>query len=372
MRTPILALLLLAACGSDDPTSSPGAGAPDGGSPATNGPPDETPVVLPTGPNGNPDGKCPGPAPADVSTPTTVVGDGTPASCTGAAVAEAVAKAGIVTFACGPEPIVIAVPELRLKNDAGAKKDGGVTIDGGGKVTLDGQRAHRILYQNTCDQSLVWTTDHCNTQDTPHLVLQNIGFTRGKVAATAERKGGAALFIRGGTLKLHGVRFFDNEITELNQDFAGGAIYALDQAEPVTVTNSTFEGNKGCSGGALGSIGVSWTIANSIFARNATTGRGKNPGTPGGGLGGAIYNDGNTFTLSACGTRFENNTAEELGSGTIFMVSNDLSGDLVLTDSVLRGNENKGAVQTGHPSIYVHARDVRGQAGVTTPGTTFE
>ena len=57
-------------------------------------------------------------------------------------------------------------------------------------------------------------------------------------------------------------------------------------------------------------------------------GNGANPaqtGTPGGGSGGAIYNDGNTFTLTIIDTVIEDNHANE-GGGAVFFVSNDLIG----------------------------------------------
>src|SRR5262245_41425501 len=84
-------LLMLAACGGGHGGSAgSGAGSGNGGDPNTN--PDDGP------PAGNPDGKCPVPTEAqaeDTSQPTTVVGDGTPASCTGDAFVAAVAKGGI-------------------------------------------------------------------------------------------------------------------------------------------------------------------------------------------------------------------------------------------------------------------------------------
>src|SRR3954470_19792340 len=91
--------LSLAACGNSTTT-----GAGNGGNPNTN--PDDGP------PAGNPDGHCTVPAEAqaeDTSNPTTVVGDGTPASCTSDAVVSAVAAGGIVTFSCGPDPITITL-----------------------------------------------------------------------------------------------------------------------------------------------------------------------------------------------------------------------------------------------------------------------
>ena len=64
-------------------------------------------------------------------------------------------------------------------------------------------------------------------------------------------------------------------------------------------------GNVCSNGGAVASIGVSWTIVNSVFTGNRATGVGANPqrpGTPGGGNGGAVYGDGNAFTTRIAGS----------------------------------------------------------------------
>jgi hypothetical protein len=58
---------------------------------------------------------------------------------------------------------------------------------------------------------------------------------------------------------------------------------------------------------------------------------------PGGGSGGAIYNDGNTMTLSLCGCRIEHNQVNAYGSA-IFFVTNDLSGNIIIKNSVIRNN----------------------------------
>ncbi|HTR54801.1 MAG TPA: hypothetical protein VMJ10_29130 [Kofleriaceae bacterium] len=335
-------------------------------------------VVVPPGTNGNPDGHCalpPGALAEDVSMPTTVVGTGTPASCTADEVVAAVHAGGVVTFDCGTAPLTIVVPEIDIFNDGG-KGDGSVTIDGGGLITLSGGGANRILYQNTCDQNLHYTTPHCQDQPAPHLVVQNIGFTAGSANATSSVLGGGAMYVGGGTFKAYNVRFDHSTQPNLEQDYAGGAIYTFNQAtQPVYIVSSTFDTNSGCSGGALGSIGTSYSILNSVFSNNMTLGNGENPakpGTPGGGLGGAIYNDGNSYTLSICGTSFTTNTAAELGSGTIFQVVDDLNGQLVIDQSAFTGNSNTGSVQSAsHPSIYVEAMDKQGNAGVTITATTF-
>jgi hypothetical protein len=145
----------------------------------------------------------------------------------------------------------------------------------------------------------------------------------------------------------------------------GGAVRAFQQfdGQPLYVVGSTFggpgdQGNEGANGGALSAIGVSYSIFNSVFEGNRAIGEGGNPavaGTPGGGSGGAIYNDGNTFTLSLCGTRVQNNQGRQFG-GAIFFVSNDRSGSLIIRDSVLRNNVSEDRVADQFPGIYVLAR----------------
>jgi hypothetical protein len=327
---------------------------------------------------GNPDGHCAVPTAAqaaDVSHPTTVVGTGTAASCTADAVAAAVHAGGVVTFACGSAPVTIVVPEIDIFNDGG-RGDGSVTLDGGDLITLSGGGANRILYQNTCDQSLHYTTSHCQAQDAPHLIVQNMAFTGGRGDADPTRGilGGGALYVGGGTFRAFGIRVTSSTQPTLGQDNAGGAIYTFEQTAPVYVVGSTFLGNSGSNGGALGSIGTSWMLLNSLFSGNSAVGRGENParaGTPGGGLGGAIYNDGNSYTLTLCGTALSSNTANELGSGAIFQVVDDLHGQLAIDQSAFTGNSDTGSVQS-HPGIYVEAADKQGNAGVTINDTTFD
>jgi hypothetical protein len=340
------------------------------------------------GPIGTGGGACTIPtaaAAADVSKPTTIVGSGTAASCTASAVTAAVAGGGVVTFNCGPDPLTIVVPEIEIINDGGVTKDGSVTIDGGGKITLSGGGKNRILRQNTCDSALHFTSTRCDLQSTPHLVLQNIGFTAGAGLAdevdSGGLNGGGAIYVSGGTFKAFNITVSNSQQTnasgQLVQDLAGGAIYAFELSGPAYVVNSTFQGNSGVNGGALGSISISWTIINSVFQSNATTGHGENParsGTEGGGLGGAIYNDGDDFTLTICGTQFLNNQASELGSGAIIQVVDNLNGALKIDQSTFTGNSDTGDVQqsANHPGIYVQATDqTSGTAGVTITNTTF-
>lgn len=311
---------------------------------------------------GNAEGGCEIPTDAvleDVSQPDTVIGDGTAASCTGDAVVSAVAGGGVITFDCGPDPVIITLDRpAKIFNDKGPK----IVIDGGGLVTLSGGGTTRILYMNTCDEDQVWLSSECQNQDEPHLSVQNLTFIDGNSKAEDEYDGGGAIWVRGGRFKVINSRFFNNVCADVGPDVGGAAIRVFSQYEgrPVYVVNSTFGGAQGfgnvCSnGGGISSIGVSWTIIDSVFSHNRAIGNGANPmeeGTPGGGSGGGIYNDCNEMTLSLCGTLMEYNEVNAHGSA-IFFVSNNMTGDIVIEDSTITNNIG-GSWYPTYPQISNH------------------
>ena len=350
------ALVALAAC------------SPSGDRPAT------TPTnPLDGPPAGHADGHAPVPAEAqaeDVSSPTTVIGTGTPATCTGDAFVAAVAAGGVITFDCGPDPVTIVLTSTaRVFNDRGRK----LVIDGGNKVTLSGGGRTRILYMATCDRALVYPPGpgDCNTNPGVQLVVQNLTFVDGNAKGIPEGTnnggGGGAIHAQGGSLKVVHSRFFNNVCDELGSDVGGGAIRKLDYlvapgagpSRPVWIVDSTFGGKPGfgnscANGGALSSIGVSWKILNSLLSENTAIGHGANAGQ--GGNGGAIYNDGNEIVLDVTSSLLESNRANEGGSA-IFFVSNDRTGSITFRDSITR-NHPRGTFETpGLPGFYVLARE---------------
>jgi hypothetical protein len=346
---------------SADPSADPSTD-PTGDPSADDSTTDEPPVDdLP--PAGNPNGTCDVPADAglaDTSNPRTVVGDGTPASCTSAATIAAIAAGGVITFDCGPDPVTIVLEQTaKIFNDTGPD----IVIDGGNLVTLDGGGQRRILYMNTCDQAQVWTTAQCDNQDHPRLVVQNLTFRNGN-STGEEFPGGGAIWARGGRVRVVHSRFFNNRCDDVGPDTAGAAVLTRNQFDnlPVYVVDSTFGGaaglgNAGSNGAALGSVTVSWTVINSLFSHNEAIGNGANPadpGTPGGGSGGAIYNDGNDIHLVLCGVDMRNNSANE-GGGAVFFVSNTLQGTVTVRDSILSGNPSLGFESQGFPGMYVEA-----------------
>jgi hypothetical protein len=299
---------------------------------------------------------------AETSRPDQVIGNGTPTSCTGRKVVAAVARGGTITFDCGPKPVTIRMTATaRVFND---QPD--VVIDGGGKVTLDGLGERRILYLDTCDPDLVWTTPHCQDQEHPTLTVQRITFRGGRATGTGTMDGGGAIFVRGGRFKAVDARFVGNRCAATGPDVGGGAIQVFSQSHglPVYLVRTTFGGpgadRNACSnGGAIASIGVSWAIYDSTFRNNRAIGRGANPprsGTPGGGNGGAIHNDGNAMTLRVVRTRITGNRSNGEGGSAIFFVSNDRSGDVRIIESTLRDNTGDGF--RTHPGIFFLGRTI--------------
>jgi hypothetical protein len=289
----------------------------------------------------------------DTSHPDRVVGHGTPAGCTSAAVIRAVRAGGIIRFDCGLRPVTIRMNATAKVRNTSAR----VVLDGGGLVTLSGQGRHRILYMDTCDRAQVWTTSHCQDQATPELIVQNMSFTDGNSTGQHfDGGGGGAIFDRGGRLRIVASLFTSNRCDRTGPDLGGGAVRALSQYHglPVYVTDSRFTGNVCSNGAALSSIGVSWTVLNGRFVGNRAIGRGANPARPGssgGGSGGAIYNDGDLMTLTVAGSLFTGNHANE-GGGAIFFVSDDRTGTMSIRDSTLTDNPNDVFHTPGLPGIY--------------------
>lgn len=361
----LLALGVIAGCGEQgSPTTDAAAG---GRSNSTITDPLDAPAA------GYVDGQAAIPTEAqveDVSAPTTVIGDGSSASCTSEAFVAAVAKGGTITFSCGSDPVTIVLTQTaKVFNDKGTK----LVIDGGNKVTLSGAGTRRILYMATCDKAQVYPpgSGDCNTNPGVQLVVQNLTFINGSAKGIAEGTnndgGGGAIHAQGGSLKVVNCRFFNNVCDDLGSDVGGGAIRKLDYlvapgagpARPVWIVNSTFGGKDGygnhcANGGALSSIGASWNIINSLLSYNSAVGHGANSGQ--GGNGGAVYNDGNEIVLQVTSSLLENNQANEGGSA-VFFVSNDRSGSLLIRDSVTRKNP-RGTFETPElPGFYVLAKE---------------
>lgn len=275
-----LALVAVAACGGDD----------TGDRDATV-PPPPPPAI------------CDDPPPlADTSAPDHVVGDGSPASCTAAALEAAVAAGGTITFACGgPHTITLARALVPTAD---------TVIDGGGTITLAATASRHI------------TMDTGNFEATsPRLTVQRLTFQGGRASGPLLEGGGGAIFFRGGSVTAIDATFLDNTAATTGPDVAGGAIYAIGAGELV-VAGSRFAGNRASNGGAIGLLGAGLRLVNSTLADNEATGQGGNYVENGqqlgeGGNGGAVSMDGQGRPLYVCGSTFERNVSGAFG-GAIF------------------------------------------------------
>ena len=303
----------------------------------------------------------------DTSSPTTVVGTGTAASCTFTALSAAVTKGGTVTFDCGPGAVTIPVTATLTpptSNEYAHQAPLTVVIDGGGKVTLDGQGSVRIM-------SWVHTGSWRVNQDT--LTLQRLTFVNGKatpteavpacppangIANTACSTGyddgqGGALNMRDGNLRVIECTFENNEAAMLGPDTGGGAIYLQATASPSYIMQSSFLNNTASNAGGIGMLWAGAYVLNSLFEGNKAVGTGANSNsasectcsnmgnanqTGSGGNGGALYKDGGDgVNLTVCGTEIKGNTSNEFGPA-IFLTADGSSAELVIDDCDITEN----------------------------------
>jgi hypothetical protein len=326
----LLSGCLLSGCSPAAPPVDAGSGGEDTGVDRPDAPSDAAPTIF----DGSaPPARCDAPPLADVSTPTAVVGDGTPASCTEAALQAAATAGGTIVFDCGDAPITIAVTsQITFTNET--------ILDGGGLVTLSGGRSSRILY-----------LDSGYDQTTPRLSVQRLTFRDGSSTRTGDdtADGGGAIYRDGGSLTVIDCVFLDNRAPADGQDLAGGAIYGFGGGDTI-ISGSTFTNNSASDGGAVGSLNGDLTIINSTFTGNSATGTGGNPGD--GGCGGALYQDGADERTSLCGVTISGSAAGAIGGG-FFRVSNDHTGSFQMDRSTVDGNRVTSTADGNAGGLYL-------------------
>jgi predicted outer membrane repeat protein len=222
-----------------------------------------------------------------------VVGDGTPASCTNQALADALAVGGLISFNCGLLPHTIPVTTLIIDDDMQ------ITLDGNGRISLDGSSSSQIF----------------QVLDGGQLTLRNLSLLNGSSG------NGAALYNnQGGLVRLSWVTISDC------QAGSGGAIYNLGNLD---IQYSALTGNSAnFSGGAIYNSG-SLSISHSQLSANHATHSG-----------GAILNSNGTLTIQF--STLNANTSENGGG-----ISQN-SGTTNLLNSLLTGNDalfNGGGIE---------------------------
>lgn len=396
-----VALVVAAACGSgssnpaspggDDGGSASSSGGSSSGAGSSSGSGSSSGTASSSGAadsgagfhGGNPNGSCStgvpaGGKPADTSHPTTVVGSGSPSSCTFAALQAAVAKGGVITFDCGGGPVTIGVTAtLSLPTSTST------VIDGGNLVTLDGGDAAQILRFD----SPGWQTN------TNRVTLQHLALVHAKETPTQaippapapcsqgwDDGQGGAVYMRDGSLTVIDCVFDHDQAAPLGPDTGGGAIYVQGSKGGVLIVGSTFTNDAASNGGAVGVLWAELDVYDSLFTGNVGTGHDANNDDPSqcsainnnqheigsGGNGGALYGDGDDFNILLCGDDVENDAAgmKAFGGG-LFFTSDNMAGTLTIQDTTMEGNTGGhwtnvagGSVTNAGTAIGVNAKSI--------------
>jgi len=203
----------------------------------------------------------------------------------------------------------------------------GLTINGGGDITVSGNNSYRITIVNS---------------NVP-LTLNGLTATNAKPVSTS-----------GGAIHNSGTLTITNSTFSNNNTVQGGAIY--NNSGTLLITNSIFSGNSSGYGGAIASSGITSivNITNSVFSGNSSSSGSGGSGVysegtltirnssfinnthPGGR--GVIYNSQGTASIS--NSTFSGNSSGS-GSNNVGGIYNS-NGPMTITNSTFSGNSTSG------------------------------
>ncbi len=277
----------------------------------------------------------------DVSSPTTIIGDGTPGSITVAAIREALLTGGTIVVNCGSNPPTLAVSEPLIFTET--------TIFDGGGIILDGQNSSRIIEKYKAANQSVGLT----------LTIQNLTLQNG----SHPEKGAALYNDTHGSFEAINIQFLNNVCASDGPDIGGGAVYSMLQTE-TQFYNCTFTNNRGCNGGAIGGVGNSVKLIDCTFENNTAFGTGGGAGngaTGRGGIGGAVYIDGVHQSeaykyLDICGCKFINNTSNN-HAGAVFSYTYPNTGSTVSINNTVFERNTENFRQAG--AVYIQNGDIK-------------
>ncbi|MEN9462037.1 MAG: hypothetical protein RIS84_2057, partial [Pseudomonadota bacterium] len=240
-----------------------------------------------------------------------VVGTGTAASCTETAfnTVLAAAKTGeVIGFRCGTTAVTIPITTEKFITVSG------ITLDGYGKITLDGKGKSRILRTDT-GYALQSTGGF-------KFTLKNINLNNGFTTD----QGGAFQVGYWNNLVIDNVTFQNNKATRDTKTCDGGGALFIGAGSRATISNSRFMGNAANNGGAINNLRTDLTVSDSVFTNNQAIHSDAINKLADCGGGGAIYIDGakkesegggGAGALKILRSKFNNNTTNHLG-GALF------------------------------------------------------
>jgi predicted outer membrane repeat protein len=295
-----------------------------------------------------------------------VVGNGTPASCTEAALTTALAGGGTITFNCGGPKTILVITEKSITQNT--------TIDGGDVITITGGLATRLFstvpgagtslemrniildgaFSNNASGAAVRAFGPLTLT---HITVQNSvaapGYCGGAVliggdafiadstfSSNTAALGGGAICTRSlptQTVQISNSFFSNNKATDTMLGL-GGAVYA-DIASRPRIVDSVFLGNSAHFGGAAyvgptARLDMQGTTANPIFSSKLQING--NSATEDGG---ALYNKGGTLVLTNAIITVNRTPTQTVLAGYGGAIYNE--GVLTLTNAIVSKNEGR-------------------------------
>jgi hypothetical protein len=257
---------------------------------------------------------------------TTVVGNGTAASCTATALAGAVTSSDLVMFSCGPSPMSITM-------SAAITINANSTIDGGGLITLRAAAGARHFTVNS------GTTN-----------LRNLTLTGGSTSTC----GGSVAVGAAGRVVLDGTIVTANNTT----DYGGGLCIATGGS--LDLLNSSVTGNRSTAGGGAIKNTGSLYVRFSTIASNSTDG-----------TGGGVFNAGASMDIGY--STVSSNVARFGGGGIISGGTTSIATSTISSNSALSGGgiSSTGQLSVSNSTIAFNTATYAGHgAGFAHSGTT--
>ncbi|HEY6040716.1 MAG TPA: choice-of-anchor Q domain-containing protein [Anaerolineae bacterium] len=261
-----------------------------------------------------------------------VVGTGTPASCTEAALDSALAGGGLVTFNCGGAPTTISISSTKVIT-------ANTTIDASGPVIrFDGGNVVRVLQVNSGATLTVTglVIQAGNSGSSPGGAIRNDGNLVVYNSFFNVNHG-----LHGGAIGNYGTLTLANTFFNLNSATINGG--AVDSTGILTASNNYFYDNQaGFRGGGINNYLGTMALDGGNVARNNA-----------GAYGGGITNDAGAMTVS--NMSIFSNTANGTGGGIRNNGPATLSANEIYSNTAVNGGggiANDGPLTLNGGAIY--------------------